>query len=158
MKSVGYSNRPFDQFWPEVEGTLGHAAIIDLLKEVDGNGDGVIDFQVWMVFSVKGTIFGQVNAVDRVRWRIRMMCFFFVFLLAVDILYIYFLETLGITTSFWMILPAPAIFFKKGIESFLCHKTRGFDPMSHNGVWVLCFQEFLQMMRGGMKVPGQGQV
>eukprot|EP00438_Fugacium_kawagutii_P007277 Skav234425 [mRNA] locus=scaffold1656:141812:156149:- [translate_table: standard] len=29
----------------EVEESLGHGMIIDLLKEVDGNGDGVIDFQ-----------------------------------------------------------------------------------------------------------------
>ena len=33
---------------------MGHAAIIDLLKEVDGNGDGVIDFQVWMVVKGQG--------------------------------------------------------------------------------------------------------
>jgi len=28
-----------------VEDTLGNGMILDLLKEVDGNGDGVIDFQ-----------------------------------------------------------------------------------------------------------------
>ena len=44
------------------------------------------------------------------------VCVFF--LLAVDILYIYFLETLGITTSFRMILPAPAILLKKGLNHF----------------------------------------
>ena len=29
----------------QVEDTLGNGMILDLLKEVDGNGDGVIDFQ-----------------------------------------------------------------------------------------------------------------
>ena len=52
ISSVQLVSPPFLR--PEVEGTLGHAAIIDLLKEVDGNGDGVIDFQVWMVVKGQG--------------------------------------------------------------------------------------------------------
>lgn len=32
----------------QVEDTFGHNAIVELLKEVDGNGDGVIDFQEFM--------------------------------------------------------------------------------------------------------------
>ena len=39
----------------QVEDTLGNGMILDLLKEVDGNGDGVIDFQAQSCRVCRGT-------------------------------------------------------------------------------------------------------
>jgi hypothetical protein len=39
----------------QVEETLGNGMILDLLKEVDGNGDGVIDFQAQSCRVCRGT-------------------------------------------------------------------------------------------------------
>ena len=77
---------------------MGHAAIIDLLKEVDGNGDGVIDFQVWMVVK------GQGNWSRRMGMMNDVLFFFVIY---------FFLETLGTTTYFLNDSTSSCHFFEK---------------------------------------------
>lgn len=67
-------------------------------------------------FSVKGTIFGQVNAVDRVRWRMGMMCFFFVVGRWYTV-YLFF-GNIGNNNIFPNDSTSPCHFFKTGLNHF----------------------------------------